>query len=244
MPTVVPNLNIVGTTATVSGSEAGSINVFVFTLQGQNNWHSLASIVGDGAIDLSPLPGGDYTGRIMSIGSPGTVSEAVNFNIAATALGTGINANWGRWLYASICQYFDTHRGTLDMFLEGEHRATSQLQKFFELRVDGPYYQNLNKGWWNLTVEVNAIITVAKSDQDFHEIRRATDFVASLFSNTIHCYRYGDGPYDDSSFIGCLTALDGYRRQLQISHFGQLHPTDAVLQACVERHYKMVLPEE
>jgi len=201
MPTQVPNLNITGSTATITNAEAGSINVFLFAVRDTERW-------------------------------------------SGATLSGGINANWGRWIYASVCDHFETYRDTLHMFLEGQLRETDELQQFFELRVDGPYYQQINKGWWKLIVEVNAIITVAKNDTDFHAIRLWTDFVASLFTNTINIYRYGDEPGDDNTYVDCLMAMDGYRRKLQVSHFGQLQKADEILQAGVERHYQVELPEE
>lgn len=244
MPTLVPNLAIVGSTATITGAEAGSINVFLFASRNTEQWNALSYIIGNGNIEIAGIAPGDYTGRVMSIDSPGTVSDAVDFSVSGAALSGGINSSWGRWIYASVCSHFEDYRGSLHMFLEGQHRETDNLQEFFELRVDGPYYQQINKGWWNLIVEVNAIVTVAKSDKDFHAIRFWADFIASLFVNSINIYRFGNRPGDDSTFVDCLVAMDGYRRNLQISHFGQLQPADAVLQASVERHYKVSLQEE
>jgi len=244
MPTAVPTLTIVNSIATISGSEVGSTNVLVFTLQGKDDWHALDSIIGDGTIAIQNIAPGNYTGRAMSIGSPGTVSDAVGFTVSGGTLSGGVDPDWGRWCYASICQHFEANRGSLHMFLEGEHRQTQDHQQFFELRVDGPFYTQFQKGWWRLIVEVNAIVTVAKSDKDFHAIRRVTDAVASIFTNDIEVYKYGSGPLDDNTFIECLHAMDGFRRKLQISHFGQLQSSDDILMASIERHYKMVIAKE
>jgi len=247
MPTQVPDLAIASGIATITNSEAGSTNVFVFAVRDTERWHALDFIIGDGTIPITGIAPGDYTGRVMSIDSPGTVSDAVDFSVSGAVSSGGINANWGRWIYASICQHFQDRKdanGTLYMFLEGTHRDDTDLQHWFELRVDGPYYQQFNKGWWDVIVEVNAVITVAKSDKDFHAIRYWTDFVASIFTNTIEIFRYGNKPSDDNTFVDCIYAQDGRRKNLQISHFGQLQPADEVLQASVERHYKTTLPEE
>ena len=244
MPTAIPTLNIVGSIATITNAEAGSINVLVFTIQNENRWHTINSIVGNGTIEIENLAPGNYTGRVMSIGSTGTVSDSVDFSVAGTSLSGGINANWGRWIYASVCQHFEANRGTLRMFLEGEHRETQNLQQFFELRMDGPFYQQFQKGYWKLIVEVNAIITVGKSDKDFHNIHLQTDFVTSMFTNIINTFRYGKEIQDDDTFLGCLQAEDGRRKDLHVSHYGQLQPADDVLQAGVERHYTMELAEE
>jgi len=244
MPTAIPTLNIVGSTATITGAEAGSINVLVFTTRNNNRWHTINSIIGNGTIEIEGVAPGDYTGRVMSIGSTGTVSDSVDFSVTGASPSGGVNANWGRWIYASICQHFEDLRSGLFMFLEGEHRETQDQLEFFELRVDGPFFQQFSKGWWKLIVEVNAIITVPKSDKDFHNIRLQTDFVTSLFTNNILTYRYGKEIQDDDTFLGCLQAQDGKRKNLQVSHFGQLQPAAEVLQAGVERHYTMELAEE
>lgn len=244
MPTLIPTLNIVGTTATITDAEAAAINVLVFTVRNENHWNSHSFIIGNGTIELTGIAPGDYTARVMSIGSTGTVSDSVDFSIAGASLSGNVNLSWGRWIYASICQHFDTYRNTLYMFLEGTHRDTTDLQEWFELRVDGPFYHQFQKGWWEATVEINTIVTVAISDKDFHAIRRWTDFVAAIFTNSISIYRYGNEIGDDNTFVDCLKAEDGRRKNLQISHFGQLQPADAVMQASIERHYKVTLSEE
>ena len=238
-----PTLSITGTTATITNA-AATTNTLIFSDRGGVIWWTIGSIVGNGTVEIDNVASGDYTGRVMAIGSPGTVSDSEDFSVAGASPSGGVNANWGRWIYASICQHFEDLRSGLLMFLEGEHRTTQDTLQFFELRVDGPFFQQFTKGYWNLKVEINAIITVPKSDKDFHNIRKQTDFVTSMFTNSILTYRYGKEIQDDNTYLGCLQAEDGKRKNLQVSHFGQLQTTDEILQAGVERHYKMELAEE
>ena len=239
---LTPALSIDGNLlATISNSETDYENHLSILKVSNSKWHTIGSRTGDGTLQIAGLSAGDYTARVMSIGSPGTVSDSVAFSVSGDALNGGVNANWGRWIYASICKHFNTHRGDYTMFVEGEEKDIRGNSSYFELRVDGPYYTQSMHGFWDCRIEINTVFTFANKDNVFYA-REFADKLASIFT-TISCYRYGNGIYDDDTLLGCLQPIEGYREKLQISQFGVM-PNAEVQQGSIERHYKMELAEE
>ena len=64
-----------------------------------------------------------------------------------------------------------------------------------------------------------------------------------MFKKTISVFRYGDGPNDDDSFVGCLVLQQSLRgrKSVETNHFGLINLKDALLQATVEAEYRMQL---
>jgi hypothetical protein len=148
-----------------------------------------------------------------------------------------------RWIFASLSAHFQSglDAATLPLFIEGQHRATRDLPNFAELRVDGPWMTELSRGYWRLFSEVNILVQVAKDDRFYHQIHDSVGIVANAFENTIGVFRYGDGPSDDQTEVGCLKLQSQGNERIQINHFGQIAPESNLLQATVEGHYVMNL---
>jgi len=155
-----------------------------------------------------------------------------------------INANWNKWIFASVSKHFDTYRGTLPMFVEGQVRDTHDTKDFFELRMDGPNYTEYSKGYFRVYIEVNCLLQSAMDDIDFHRIHRNLGIVASIFTRPIVIKKYGDTPIiDDGSTLGCLSLIsdDRGKEKVQTSQFGQITQKDKLIQAIVEAHYEIFL---
>lgn len=242
-----PDLSITDTEATITKSKDRFTNILVATKQGENTWIALGTRQGNGTIEFNQtLPNGNYTARVMSVGSPGTVSDAVDFVISnPLVINPYPGIHWDRWVFASICQHFDDRRGTLPMYVEGTHRDTRELEDFFELRVDGPWYSEISKNYWWVFIEINVLIQSAKNNTDFHRIRKMTGIISQILERCIKVYKYGNEPYDDSSLLGVLERQDDRRGKnadrIQINHFGQIEPKLKLEQSTVEAHYVMKL---
>lgn len=129
------------------------------------------------------------------------------------------------------------------MFIEGQLRDTRTLKDFIELRVDGPRFTEVSKGYWLVYCEVNMLVQSTMDDRDYHRIERTLGTVIIAFSN-IYVYRLGDGAGDDQSLLGCLRLVqdERTRERLQVYRLGQIEKTNQILQAVVEGHYRMELP--
>lgn len=154
-----------------------------------------------------------------------------------------VNTNWARWIFASVSKHFDDRKSTLPLFIEGQHRATRDLKDYLELRMDGPRWLEVNRGCWTGRVEINILVSSAFDEKDYHRIHRYAGLVQNAFTRVIEAFRFGDGPDDDQSFLGCLILQQnrGRRDFLELNHFGRITPEDALTQSSVEGHYEIEL---
>ncbi len=150
--------------------------------------------------------------------------------------------NWPRWSFAAVSKHFDDRRETLPLFIEGQHRDTAALSDYLELRMDGPTLREVSKGCWILRIEVNILVTATFDEADFHKIHRNAGIVQAAFTS-IPVLKFGDGPDDDQSFVGCykLKQNASTRDFLELNHFGRIDIDVPLVQATVEGHYEMTL---
>jgi hypothetical protein len=153
-----------------------------------------------------------------------------------------INKHWPRWVFASISKHFDDHRQGLPMYIEGQHRDTRSLKDFIELRLDGPQFTEISKGYWRLYFEVNILAQSAMDEHNYHRIYTTVGIVAAAFSGIV-MFKYGKGPDDDQKQFACAHLLmDTKKRQhLDIFHFGLIDKQLKLEQATVEGHYETFL---
>lgn len=151
------------------------------------------------------------------------------------------NANWPRWIFASISKHFDSGL-TLPLFIEGQYRDTAGVSDFVELRVDGPKWTESSKDCWKGIVEVNCLITSHMDESNYHTIHTNAGIVQNLFQQRIPVFKLGSNPQDDDSFIGCLELMQDLRGRdaLELNHFQQIDVKVLIQQATVEGHYKII----
>jgi len=159
-----------------------------------------------------------------------------------------VNKNWSRWIFASVTKHFHDQSVAADpdikFYIEGQPRTIQPDDaQAYECRQDGPYYTERTRGEWYVYIEINILVQATKTDDDFHRMRRLIGVMEAAFFGMIPVYRYGDGPEDDGSQLGCLTLIQdkGNRERIQSSHFGQIDPNYNSEQATVEGHYEMCL---
>lgn len=152
-----------------------------------------------------------------------------------------INPNWARWILAGVSDHFDT-AVDLFLFVEGQERDTKDKKSFMELRLDGPWYNEVSKDYWKIYVEVNILIQTAMRVKDFHLHHTNIGLVGAGFTD-ISIFRCGNGPDDDDSFLGCLKLIQDERKRERVvtSNFGQIETHAKIQQATVEGHYNMTL---
>jgi len=153
-----------------------------------------------------------------------------------------MDSNWPRWIYASVTDHFASAT-SYKTFVEGEPRLTWSEKDFIEIRMDGPYFTQLDAAVWEAMIEVNILIQSAIDFTNLHKIHTMTGIVAAAFIDGLQIYKYGTGLQDDQSLLGCLELLQNKkdRQLLVISHFGQLAPDKLLQQATVEGHFKIQL---
>jgi hypothetical protein len=152
-----------------------------------------------------------------------------------------MNSNWPRWIYASVTEHFASTG--YKTFIEGEPRTTWEDKDFIEVRMDGPYFSQLDKATWEALIEVNVLLQSVVDFSNLHKIHTMAGAIAAKFYSPLQIFKYGSGPSDDQSLLTCAELLQNKRdRQLLvISHFGVIAQDKALQQATVEGHYKLDL---
>lgn len=154
-----------------------------------------------------------------------------------------INQDWTRWISASIHKHFYDRRQDIRLFSEDEERNTQKEKDLFELRIDGPFYEEESAGCYNITVEINVLVQSVIDRTDFQKIKRLCGIVVAAFTSTIPVYKYGDQSDDDDTLLGCLNLATNRRERVEIHNFGRVSPEKAIQQSTVEGHYRMSLKE-
>ena len=150
------------------------------------------------------------------------------------------NANWTRWILASISKHIDARKEGLNLFIEGQHRKTEGETSYLELRYQGPNLAEVSKGYWQVNVSVNMLIVTIMDDENWHDHVTNVGIAQAAFT-TIFVYKYGSKAGDDSSLLGCLKLVDAGREPIETSNFGQIDPNVKVQETTVEGHYELEL---
>lgn len=151
------------------------------------------------------------------------------------------NQNWPRWIVASVRKHFYDNRQGLFMHIEETDRQTASVSDFCEFRIDGPRIKEVSKDYFKLLTTVNILITSAMDNKDFDKINKNIGIIVAAFTPNINAFKYGDGPDDDSSFLGCMQLSRGKNDVLRVNKFGQIDKTEKINQATVEGRYYLDL---
>ena len=202
------------------------------------------SRTGDGDITITGLVNG-YTYMVTAyaktfITSGWTAPEY--FMPTDGVVVTGANPNWARWIFASVSKHFDDRKGDYELFIEGQYRNVNPPKDFFELRMDGPYITEQNKGYFQVYVEINVLVQSHMDDTNYHRIHETTGYVSSIYTG-IKLYKFGNGPLDTQEEFGCLRLLQNTqkRNRIEINQFGQIDPKVRLMQASIEGHFEEIL---
>lgn len=154
------------------------------------------------------------------------------------------NADWDRWIWATLGFDFKTDFPNYETFIEGTHRGLPSNTELLELRMDGPQRRKPSRGYYILYVEINILVRSFMDDADFHKMRKLTGEVATWLENDFCIYRYGDGVQDDDTLLGTLQLKNrGPKENVRVLHFGQIGPKYQVEEATVQAAFEIHLNE-
>lgn len=144
--------------------------------------------------------------------------------------------NLPRWVVASTSKYFSevAINNNLHFFIEGTTRETKDYQKYIEFRMDGPHFTQLSKGYYRIDIAINILWSFNQDDEDFHEPERIKGILIDAM-NDICIYKFGNGPYDDDTFIGTLQL----KQDVRANNFGQVKNDVRLMQGTIEGSYSM-----
>jgi hypothetical protein len=150
-----------------------------------------------------------------------------------------MNPHWPRWMFASISKHFKDafDAASIEVFLEGTNRPTPQFGTFFELRLDGPVFQELNGNEFKARIDINCLYKVSMGESSFHTKHEMCGTALAAFLDAIPLYRFGDGPDDDGLLFACASRIDSGGRAVVVKHFGQIEKDIRVEQGSVSGSY-------
>lgn len=167
------------------------------------------------------------------------------------------NPNWARWIFASVAYTLKNVATNANLAVLVEHLdersdAFMQAADRAEIRITGPFSQELSKGSYRIWVDANVLLTSRYDGQakNAYDILRFAGLFQEAMDSPIPVWNYGNQPgdYVDSNpatqvFIGCLLPRPGNIDSVRLFNFGQTDPTEKFKQSVVDARYVMYLEE-
>lgn len=147
---------------------------------------------------------------------------------------------WTRWIKASINKYMQAQLPAgLTMFVEGQERETNKLNKWLEVRVEGPDWFKYSAGFHKGTVAVNILCSQQIID-DIYAMDRLTGIAQKmLFTTSIAVIQWGD---DETQSVGCLQLISEANRNLETRFYGQIDQKTQLMLATVAAKFFIDIP--
>lgn len=151
-----------------------------------------------------------------------------------------MNANWTRWIHASLLVYVKTELDRLNVpvHFEGEtgERLEAELD-WVDFRWNGPEAKEVSRSYWEIDVVLNFVITSTTSRTDTYTHKKFVGLVQSILKNSINVYKYGDTDVDDQSLFGCLQLKISNKQTISTNYFGRFADPIDLEQSTVEAEY-------
>lgn len=156
------------------------------------------------------------------------------------------NANWRRWVHASIGKYLKEVAAaatvpipSLIEGIEDRSEAFMSAPDRVEIRVNGPFTNEISAGYHRIQVDVNVLLTSHMEGAVKNAYRLDTNL--GIFHNAmdgvISILRLGTGPDDDQGVEFCISPRPGKSDSIRVIDFGQIDKTDRIRQGVVDARY-------
>lgn len=145
--------------------------------------------------------------------------------------------HWPRWSLISFYKAIQAVKGVYPLYYEGDERTTRLDQNFAEVRLDGPDIDQPSRNQFFLNCTLNVLISHKMSPSDLYLPEKVLGQFEDGFTDTVSVYRYGNGPDDDQSFLGCYVLQD----PIETNKFGIIDKDYRVVQVTLEAEYRMYL---
>ena len=156
------------------------------------------------------------------------------------------NANWARWVFASVATYLKgiATSESLPCLVEGLDDRTQVFMEATdrcEVRVTGPFTRELSHNFFRLEVLVNVLFTSRYEETKIqYAILKPIGIFHEAMDGAIAVYKYGNEEGDDETvLVGCLSPASGRNDAIKVHHFGQIDPTTRLKQSLVDARYVM-----
>jgi hypothetical protein len=148
-----------------------------------------------------------------------------------------VNSSWPKWIWASVVKHFKASLASYNVFVEGQDRATNTFEDWIEIRMDGPWFEEIAKDQWKVVIEINILISSVIRENNFYTLKDLEGAVLAAFTNSIAILKLGPLAGDDGTQAGCLQIYTDFRRMLQDNQYGQIDVTQKLLQSTIECRY-------
>ncbi len=167
------------------------------------------------------------------------------------------NPNWARWIFHSVASYLKdvATDASLPVLVEHFDERTATFERATdkaEIRITGPFDQELSKGYHRIYVDANVLLTSRYDGavKNAATILKNAGLFHEAMSEPIPVWNFGGEPGDyvegDSStqvFLGCLNPRPGRNDSVRVMNFGQIDTVDKIKQSEVDARYVMELTE-
>ncbi len=164
--------------------------------------------------------------------------------------------NLVRWVFASVAYALkavatENELAVLVEHLDERTAAFMQAPDRIEIRITGPFIQELSQGCFRVWVDANVLLESRfdGSRKNANDILKYAGLFLEAMSTPIAVWNYGneEGDYVDDDtptqvFIGCLLPRPGRNESIRVFNFGQTTQTDKMKQSMVDARYEMYLP--
>jgi hypothetical protein len=156
-------------------------------------------------------------------------------------MATPANPNWSRWVFASIATYFQNiaTENDIPLYIEGLSERTDAFQtapERAELRINGPWTQEMDAGVYRLWVDVNILLIsqYGGNTKNAYDCEVNLGIFQQAVDQPIYLYKYGTGGQDDQSQFGYLTPRVGPQDCIRVLRFGQVESNAHMRQEMVD----------
>ena len=134
---------------------------------------------------------------------------------------------------------------SLTYFVEGldERSPETMLHNHCEFRFTGPFIKEISVGYYRVEAIGNVVLTnlMEMSRENAYAIVTWAGAFQTAMLEPIPIYKYGTGPDDDGSFIGCMNIKKNKDNAVTVYHMGQIHKTDRIRQTIIDGEFDMWL---
>ncbi len=176
------------------------------------------------------------------------------------------NPNWARWIFHSVASQLkdvatEAHLPCLVEHFDERTAAFERATDRAEIRITGPFDQELSKGYHRIYVDVNVLLTSRYdgAGKNAATILKNAGLFHEAMSEPIPVWNFGGEPGDyveaidpddpddpnlaTQVFLGCLTPRPGRNDSVRVMNFGQLDNVDKIKQTEVDARFVMELTE-
>lgn len=156
-------------------------------------------------------------------------------------MATPANLNWSRWVFASIATYIEgiAQTNNIPLYIEGLSERTDAFQtadERAELRINGPWTQEVSAGVFRLWSDVNILLIsqYGGSVKNAYACEVNLGIFQNALDQCIPLFKYGTKPQDDQTQFGYLTPRVGNQDCIRVLRFGQIESNDHIRQEMVD----------